>query len=964
MSKDDAFGQFTSSKRALWVLGIFLIATIAICVVVPMVININCIPLNQEIGSTQAVTTSKPTTRPTNPPTTKAPQTTAATTAATNAATTGATTQATIPPTPPVNPCLAVTEKNRLDCFADYSFSNPSSCANRRCCWRPISTGGVPWCIYSDKFSFYNSTVRTMPFGIRAILMRDAFMPVHYGNAPNMIYADFQFQTNERLRMKIYDPNNKRFEVPIPMPTMSDTDNQASDPLYEVEVLTKPVFTIIVKRKSTGTKIIDTTLGPLVFEDQYLELSTRLPSTNLYGLGEHVHSTFMHKDFHWKRIPIFARDQAPVLNANLYGSHPMYLNVEDDAANSHTVLLMNSNAMEVILTGAPGLQWRTTGGILDFYITMGPMPHQAVQQYIKMIGLPYFPPYWSLGFQLCRWGYNSLDRVKQVVEEVRSFDIPHDVQYGDIDYMKHALDFTWDPVNYAGLPEFVNDLRSRGMRYIIILDPAISDNQTAGTYPPYDNGVKMDIFIKDGEGKTLIGKVWPRGNATFPDYTNPNTTIWWQELIVNFRKNITFDGLWIDMNEPANFVEGSMKGCPKNKYNNPPYKPLSIFGSTLNDKTICMDSMQHWGLHYDVHSLYGFSETEPTLKAARASTGERSIVISRSTFVSSGKYGGHWLGDNFSTWPDLAYSIIGCLEFNMFGIPYIGADICGFNGNTNENLCNRWMQLGAFYTYSRNHNGRGNSPQHPTAFGAKLANSARKALLVRYKLLPYLYTLFYHANTDGLTVMRSFLFEWPTDPVARNTDRQFLWGAALLITPVLTENAVKVTGYFPDSRWYDYYNGIEVGIRKGNVELSAPYDHINVHVRGGYILPMQEAANNTYFARMNQFSLLVAMDDKITAKGNLFWDDGDSIDTIPKDQYLYVDYTADKTSLKAVVSKNNYVAATTLGEIKVYGLSIPTVSNVLVDGTTTEFTFDSVFKILQISNLNIDMNKAFTITWS
>ena len=100
-------------------------------------------------------------------------------------------------------------------------------------------------------------------------------------------------------------------------------------------------------------------------------------------------------------------------------------------------------------------------------------------------------------------------------------------------------------------------------------DPAISNNQTAGTYPPYDNGVKMDIFIKDGAGKTLVGKVinartfdlddiavticnkcniiqvWPRGNATFPDYTNPNASIWWQELIVDFHKNITFDGLWI-----------------------------------------------------------------------------------------------------------------------------------------------------------------------------------------------------------------------------------------------------------------------------------------------------------------------------------------------------------------------------------------------------------------------------------
>ena len=211
MSKEDSFGQFTASKRAFWALAIFFIATLLICIIVPVVVNVQCIPANQGIQSTQsAATTQLPTNRPTNPPTSPTskatnPPTAAATTRATAATTNQpATTQPpTIPPTSPANPCLAVTENNRLDCFADYSFSNPSSCANRRCCWRPTSTGGVPWCIFSDRFSFFNSSVQTMPFGIRAILTRQSLMPVHYGNAPNVIHVDFQFQTNERLRMKV-----------------------------------------------------------------------------------------------------------------------------------------------------------------------------------------------------------------------------------------------------------------------------------------------------------------------------------------------------------------------------------------------------------------------------------------------------------------------------------------------------------------------------------------------------------------------------------------------------------------------------------------------------------------------------------------------------------------------------------------------------------------------------------------
>ncbi|RCN42127.1 hypothetical protein ANCCAN_11920, partial [Ancylostoma caninum] len=101
------------------------------------------------------------------------------------------------------------------------------------------------------------------------------------------------------------------------------------------------------------------------------------------------------------------------------------------------------------------------------------------------------------------------------------------------------------------------------------------------------------------------------------------------------------------------------------------------------------------GRHYNLKSLYGLFESMITVKAQHKATKKRGIVVSRSTFASSGHYGGHWLGDNAASWDDLRSAVIGAQEFNLFGIPYIGSDICGFNRDATEEMCLRWQQLGA-----------------------------------------------------------------------------------------------------------------------------------------------------------------------------------------------------------------------------------------------------------------------------
>ncbi|ESO98989.1 hypothetical protein LOTGIDRAFT_114212, partial [Lottia gigantea] len=616
----------------------------------------------------------------------------------------------------------------------------------------------------------------------------------------------------------------------------------------------------------------------LTFTDQFLQITTRLPSSNLYGFGEHNHRRFQH-DMNWKTWSMFARDAAPIDAINLYGSQPVYMNLEDDGTAS-MVLLKNSNGMDVTLQPDPNpaVTYRVIGGVLDFYIFVGDSPNEVVASYIQAIGKPMMPPYWALGYHLCRWGYTELDDMKMVMKRNREAGIPYDGQWADIDYMDQYQDFTYDKNKWFGLPEVINEIHDMHQKTLID-----NDKKSAPGFNMFDDGVQQGVFIKNSSGDVLIGKVWP-GITAYPDFTNPKTEDWWFKWMNFFHDNqsIQFDALWIDMDEPSNFVDGSLTGCENNSLNYPLFK-ANILG-TENDgklfaKTLCMDSQQHWGRHYDVHSLYGHSEAIQTYNALlRQFPEKRPWTMTRSNFVGTGKYASKWMGDNQSIWPHLHWSIISIMEFSMFGFALNGADICGFWFEAEYEMCIRWHQLGAFYPFARNHNGRGDDPhQDPAAWDQRFIDIVKPALMTRYRLLPYLYTLMFKAHQYGDMVMKALLFEFPRDTIARSIDHQFLLGPALLISPVLEPNQTHVHAYFPRARWYDYHTGEEIPETPTYRQLYTPLDKYNLHIRGGHVIPWHEPGNTTYESRKNYFGISIALDENHLANGELFWDDGESL---------------------------------------------------------------------------------------
>ncbi|KTG36911.1 hypothetical protein cypCar_00036484 [Cyprinus carpio] len=734
-------------------------------------------------------------------------------------------------------------------------------------------------------------------------------------------------------------------------------ETEENNRLYTVQIKNKP-FGIQVIRKDTEEIIWDSAVPGFTFSDQLLEISTLLPSNYVYGFGETEHPSYNH-DLSYHKYGLFAKDQPPGYKLNSYGLHPFYMGLEK-SKNAHGVLLLNSNAMgeqtthslaqlvlNVTFLPTPALTYRTIGGILDFYMVMGPTPEAVVQQYTEMIGRPVLPAYWSLGFQLCRYGYSNDAEIADLYRDMKAAKIPYDVQYADIDYMERQIDFKLDKVNFKGLPALVDDMRAEGMRFIFILvqklfyyleklscfykmDPAIAANETKGSYPAFDTGIEKDIFIKwppELSNDIVWGKVWPdypnitvdnsldwdtqvelfRAFVAFPDFFKNSTAEWWTQQIKDFYNNvIKFDGLWIDMNEPASFVHGTVgeKCLGDAALENPPYMPpLESMYRGLNHKTLCMNSEQILAdgtrvKHYDVHNLYGWSHTKPTYDALLSATGKRGVVITRSTYPSSGRWAGHWLGDNYSAWDQLLKSIIGMMEFSIFGIPY---------------------------------------RQDPVAWGPEFAAISRDVLNIRYTLLPYLYTLMYeahaHGNTVGVTVVR---------------------------------------GYVPNARWYDYYTGAVVGVRGQFMNMDTPLSKINLHVRGGHVLPWQKPENNTHYSRLNPLGLLVALDDGGSAHGSLFWDDGEGIDTVENKRFLLTSFSVSSGVLTSSVLTDGLSEADrlTLGLVKVWGVSAPVTQVIIkVNGkpdAKLEFKYNAEVQELQFdaTSQSHTIEKPFTITWN
>jgi alpha-glucosidase len=277
----------------------------------------------------------------------------------------------------------------------------------------------------------------------------------------------------------------------------------------------------------------------------------------------------------------------------------------------------------------------------------------------------------------------------------------------------------------------------------------------------------------------------------------------------------------------------------------------------------------------EVHNVYGQLMSRSTFEGLSwLQPDQRAFVLTRSSFAGGQRYAAVWTGDATADWSSLRQSVSMLLGLGVSGFPFVGSDIGGFVRMPSAELCTRWLQVGVFYPFLRMHTEIATPDKEPWSFGWQFEAINKRAIELRYELLPYVYNVMQQASETGVPALRPLFLEFPDDERAAAIDDEFLFGSGLLVAPVLWEGATERDVYLPAGDWYDYWTGKHYA---GNTTIHLPVtlNTIPILVRGGAFIFRQPVVQNTGEMPGNPLRVLVA--PAAESESSFYEDDGESL---------------------------------------------------------------------------------------
>ena len=543
----------------------------------------------------------------------------------------------------------------------------------------------------------------------------------------------------------------------------------------------------------------------------------------------------------------------------LYQTHPWVLGVRRDG--SAFGIIFDTTWKAELYTNSDEVVYNTEGALFRTYIIERETPQDVLKGLAELTGTIQMPPRWTLGWHQCRFSYAPDSRVREVADTFREKNIPCDVIWMDIDYMRGYRVFTFDPDGFPDPRALNDDLHKKGFRAVYMIDPGVKYEPDAG-YSIFDSGMENDVWLKTpddpkyGTSEYIIGDAWP-GAVLFPDFTMPHVQEWWAGLYKDFLA-MGMDGVWNDVNEPqVNCIHTNPNDLNEkldlqgDENRTLPYSTPHRGGGVLPA-----------GSHLMYHNAYGRLMVEASLKGIMAERPDkRPFLLTRSNLLGGQRFAATWTGDNYAAEDQMRLSVPMSITLGLSGQPFNGPDIGGFLGNTSGDLFANWIGFGVFMPFARGHAVAGSNDKEPWAFGEDIEKTARMAIERRYRLIPYLYTLYYEASQSGMPIMQPVFFDDLTDLRLRDEQQVFLMGKDLLVIPAFAQNPM-----LPNGIWED------LSLIEGD---KLDKYQAKLKVKGGCIIPAGRVVQNTNENSFEPLTLIVCLDEEGKAEGQLYMDAGD-----------------------------------------------------------------------------------------
>ena len=553
------------------------------------------------------------------------------------------------------------------------------------------------------------------------------------------------------------------------------------------------------------------------------------------------------------------------------------------------------------------LTYETISGRKTYQVIVGDTWNDLIGNYTTLTGKQPLPARWTFGNFSSRFGYHSQEEIEKTIRKFEEDKIPVDAIILDLYWFGKTIKGTmgnldWDKDNFPNPTKMIADLNQKNIKTILITEPFVLT-----TSNKWQEAVDKKVLTTDKAGSPFKYDFY-FGNTGIIDIFKPEGKDWFWDI---YKKLIRqgVGGLWGDLGEPEVF----------------PSKAIT-FGGKADE----------------VHNVYGHNWAKLVQEGYKKDFPEvRPFILMRAGYSGSQRFGMiPWSGDVSRGWGGLQAQTEIALQMGMQGLGYMHSDLGGFAGDYFDNeLYIRWLQYGVFQPVFRPH------AQEEVASEAVYKDIVTKAkaktqIELRYKMLPYNYTLAFENNQKGTPLMRPLFFEEPNNTTLQTGSSSYLWGNDFLVTPITQANVTTKMVYFPkNNNWFDFYTDQKhLAGKSENIKVSA--DNIPVFVRGGSFIPMIKTIQNTSKYTLSNFDLHFYFDEKTkSSSGQLYNDDGTTPNAFEKEMFEILHLSSTYKNKVLTIKFNTEIGKSFEANDKTTNLIIHNckAKTILIDGKIVQF---------------------------